>query len=154
MNSKELAQLLNGREYGSEITKQEQADAKKSGLVVVFGYSDDNMELRGAIHDEISCYVPVDQGRRLFFIHQGGLLSDPSQGDCEHCAERANAQKPACAQLRACWNIEGDSGPSWSYELSAANGVPLPVSSFDVMEDDELYCRGIVFALEDLPKLP
>lgn len=56
MTLKEFAQMLNGREYGHEIHKEEEALAKELGFVVVFGYSDDNAELRGAIDDEIDCF--------------------------------------------------------------------------------------------------
>lgn len=53
MNRDKMAALLNGRSYGEEITENECAIAQAHGLVVVFGYSDDNVELRRAIHDEI-----------------------------------------------------------------------------------------------------
>ena len=56
MTLKEFASLLDGREYGCEITLEEEKLAKELGFVVVFGYSDDNAELRGAINDEIGCY--------------------------------------------------------------------------------------------------
>ncbi len=56
MNAKQLAAQLNGREYGSEITKEEEAAAKKAGLVVVYGASDDLVELRGAIEEEVGAY--------------------------------------------------------------------------------------------------
>lgn len=56
MTLKEFASLLDGREYLHEITKEEEALAKELGFVVVFGYSDDNAELRGAIYDEIGCF--------------------------------------------------------------------------------------------------
>lgn len=56
MTLKEFAALLDGRAYGHEITKEEEALAKELGFVVVFGYSDDNAELRGAIDDEIGCF--------------------------------------------------------------------------------------------------
>ena len=56
MTLKEFAQMLDGREYGHEITKEEEILAKELGFVVVFGYSDDNAELRGAIDDEIGCF--------------------------------------------------------------------------------------------------
>jgi hypothetical protein len=56
MTLKEFAQMLDGREYLNEITKEEEALAKELGFVVVFGYSDDNAELRGAIDDEIGCF--------------------------------------------------------------------------------------------------
>lgn len=56
MTLKEFASLLDGREYRCEITPSEEALAKELGFVVVFGYSDDNAELRGAINDEINCF--------------------------------------------------------------------------------------------------
>ena len=56
MTLKEFAKMLDGREYLHEITKEEETLAKELGFVVVFGYSDDNAELRGAIDDEIGCY--------------------------------------------------------------------------------------------------
>ena len=49
MTSKELAELLNGREYGEETTPEIIKLAKDNGLVIVYGYSDDNTELEGAI---------------------------------------------------------------------------------------------------------
>ena len=56
MTLKEFADMLSGREYGLEISKEEELLAKYLGFVVVFGYSDDNAELRGAINDEIGCF--------------------------------------------------------------------------------------------------
>ena len=56
MTLKEFAKMLDGRAYRHEITKEEEALAKELGFVVVFGYSDDNAELRGAIDDEIGCF--------------------------------------------------------------------------------------------------
>lgn len=56
LNLKQFASMLDGRSYGSEITKEEEKLAKELGFVVVFGYSDDNAELRGAIDDEIGCF--------------------------------------------------------------------------------------------------
>ena len=56
MTLKEFARMLDGREYGNEITAEEERLAKELGFVVVFGYSDDNVELRGAIDDEFGCY--------------------------------------------------------------------------------------------------
>lgn len=54
MTKEELASKLNGREYGEEITPEEEAEAKASGLVVIFSASDDLMEFRGAIDNEVS----------------------------------------------------------------------------------------------------
>ena len=56
MTAKELAEVLSGREYGMEIGREEEKEAKAAGLVVVYGYSDDNVELRGAIDSEEGAY--------------------------------------------------------------------------------------------------
>lgn len=56
LTKEEMARLLTGREIGNEITPSEEATAQESGLVVVFGYSDDLVELRGSISDEAGCY--------------------------------------------------------------------------------------------------
>ena len=56
MTLKEFAKMLDGRQYGQEITKEEETLAKRLGFVVVYGYSDDCAELRGAINDEIGCF--------------------------------------------------------------------------------------------------
>lgn len=52
----DFARWLDGRSYGYEVTKGEERIAKEHGFVVVFGYSDDNAELRGAINDELGCF--------------------------------------------------------------------------------------------------
>lgn len=59
MTKEELAARLDGREYGSEMTEDEEAEAKEAGLLVIFGYSDDSIEFRGAFHvdgGEIGCF--------------------------------------------------------------------------------------------------
>ena len=45
MTAKQLAERLDGREYLSEITPEEEREAEANGLVAVYGYSDDNVEL-------------------------------------------------------------------------------------------------------------
>lgn len=56
MTKEQLAERLNGRQYGREITREEEKLAKESGLVVIFGASDDLCEMRGVIDDEFGCY--------------------------------------------------------------------------------------------------
>ena len=63
MTAKELAEMLSGREVGMEITPGETQDAKNAGLVVVYGCSDDNVEICGAINsvirDGYPCYRDI-----------------------------------------------------------------------------------------------
>jgi hypothetical protein len=134
MTKEDLASLLNGREYGEEITKLEEAQAKNNGLVVVFGYSDDNMEFRGAINDEVSCY-----GGGSAFISDGDLLPNDHECDCDFC-EYKNRIKHA-KKIEAVWG--GATDYSWTYATN------IPHATFEVMEGSEKYCLGIVF---ELPK--
>lgn len=131
MTPQELAERMNGRQYGNEITKEEVALAKASGLVVVFGYSDDGMELAGTIMDEIGAY----NGTTVFLTTDGIL--ENCEDECRHYQQALEKARP----LKAIWNCEGY---SWIYE------APFPHATFDVMEDGEKYCRGMVFRLADV----
>lgn len=102
----DFANMLNGRAYLDEITKEEEALAKELGYVVVFGYSDDNAEFRGAYDDEVGCFG----GGRIY--QDGDKYID----------------------ARRCFD-----GATWGYITN------IPRAIFDIMEDDEVYCRGIVF---------
>jgi hypothetical protein len=138
MNIKELAQMLDGREYGHEITQDEISLAKQNNLIVVFGTSDDLMELRGAIDDEIGCY----KGGSAFIETDGNILDEAQCEDCNEC-KYFQVAKAKAHELKACW-CENDVGASWTYDID------VPFESFNIMEDGELYCVGIVFSLDSL----
>lgn len=144
MTPQELAARLNGRELGSEITKAEEAEAKAAGLVVLFGASDDLVELRGAIDDELGAY----EGTTLRITPLGLLpswetvLEAGTEGDAE---DYFRMKASGIAEVKALWCPDGALlGASWAYETA------IPHATFDVMEDGELYCRGIVFRLADV----
>lgn len=122
MTPKELAERLNGREYGSEITLEEMHIAKEFGLVVVFGASDDLMEFRGAIDDEGGCF-----GGGTVYFDQNGVAQDD--------------EAIKSFEIEAIW---GHEGYSWVYETD------IPHETFDILEEGWRYCRGIVFSVEDL----
>ena len=137
MDAKHLAAMLDGRQMGREITEEEEALAREDGLVVVFGYSDDNVELRGAIYDEVSAY----NGTTVYLGPNGLLVNDCDDDRCPYfLRERERAPR-----FKAKWN-DGD-GAAWSYE------VPWPHETFRVMEDGDLFCVGVVFALADVAAL-
>jgi hypothetical protein len=133
MNAQELAAMLNGREYGEEITDAEEAAAKAHGLVVLFGYSDDNMEFRGAIDDEVGCC----DGGEAFLTRDGLLQNECPDVDCPYFAKLLKS----AAKIEAVWDTDGY---SWVYRTD------IPHATFEVMEGAEKFCRGIVFALEDV----
>lgn len=137
MTKEELAALLDGREYRSEITRAEAAEAKAAGLVVVFAASDDLMEFRGAIYDEAGCY---NGGEVL--VDGDGLLPDRESIDDDDELQRYFARKPHAKVIEALWCKRGEY--TWAYETA------IPHATFTINDDDELYCRGIVFALAEL----
>lgn len=136
MTAKEFADLLSGRDYMNEITQGEEEQAKAAGLVVVFGYSDDNMEFHGAIDAEVGCY---DGG--TVYITRDGVLSDPDC-DSDDCPYFAAAKKSATS-IEAVWHDNGP-GPSWTYETD------IPHETFEILDEGEPWCIGIVFSVEDL----
>lgn len=131
MNAKELAARLDGCEYRKEVSLNIARDAVASGLVIVFGASDDLMEFRGAINDEVSCY----DGGTAYLTDAGLLTNDCEDDECPHFAKI----KAKARTIEAIWG--GD--VSWNYETD------IPHATFQVIEDGEVYCNGIVFALAD-----
>jgi len=133
ITKEELAKILNGNQYSNECPNQEDKLAKENGFVIVFGYSDDNMEFAGAINDEVGC---CDGG--FAYVTKDGLLQNKC--NCDDCPyfekEQVKAQK-----IEAVWDSEGY---SWIYKTD------IPHTTFEIFEDDDKYCRGIVFSLDDL----
>ena len=137
MTAQEMAARLDGREYCEEMTQQDERDAKADGLVVVFGASDDLMEFRGAISDEIGAW----EGVTVHITSAGIPKSECNDDDCPYFAR----QLETAATIEAMWCPNGNAGPSWAYKTS------IPHATFLVREDGEDYCAGIVFALTDVP---
>ena len=133
MNVQELANLLNGREYRQEITKEEAQQAKEAGLVVVYGASDDLMEFDGVIHDELGAWNGTTA-----YLNEHGLLVNDCVDECPHF-EKA---KQKARTIKAIWHDNGEY--SWTFETTISH------ATFDIVEDGEKYCRGIVFELATL----
>jgi len=138
MNSEELATMLDGIEYPVRIQSNILDQAKKSGLGIVHGASDDLMEFGGVITDEAGCY---DGG--IVRIDKTGVI--PDFGDVEHEVEECRkwlARDKEARSIEALWGKEP--GYSWTYVTN------IPHTTFEVMEDGGHYCRGIVFSVDDL----
>lgn len=134
MNAKELAAQLNGAEYPLSIGSVIRAQARDIGLVIVYGGSDDLMEFDGAIHDEIGAY----EGVTAYLTATGLLENDCDNDECPHFEKL----KATAATIEALW--DPGEGYSWKYQTT------IPHETFEIVEDGEPYCRGIVFALADV----
>lgn len=137
MNAKEFAKILSGREYGEEITKDEIRQAGDAGLLILYGYSDDNVEIVGAFNEEVGAYDGT-----IVYLTKTGILQKPDCALC-NCPYYAAAQK-AARSVRAVWHDED--GPCWTFETD------IPHEKFDIYEDGELFCVGIVLNVQFLPK--
>jgi hypothetical protein len=143
MTKEELAAKLNGREYDEEMTTEEEAEAKASGLVVIFGASDDLMELRGAIDDEIG-------GMDTAYLTPKGLPLNKCKNDrCPYFAELREGIKD---KVTGVWTDDSDDDEGYADDDKRYRFVyktDMPHASFDIMDNGQTYCRGIVV---DLPK--
>ncbi len=134
MNAKELAAKLNGNEYRNEISKELADEAKASKLVVVFGGSDDLMEFRGSIYDDAGCYDEAT----IYLNAEGLLLNRCNNDDCPYFLETINK---TAKTIKAYWNV---GGYRWIYETK------IPHETFEILEDNYKFCRGIVFHMDNL----
>lgn len=123
LTQQQLAEKLDGREYLHEIMPDEEREAESNGLVVVFGFSDDNIEFCGAIDEEIGAY-----NGRTVYVTPNGVYTDDSHGG------RA---------ITAVWCKEG-------YDFAWMFETDIPHIPFRILEDGEHFCLGIVFSVRDL----
>lgn len=129
ITAKEAAAALNGNEYGDEGSTELFAKMKEARLVAVHGYSDDIMVLNGAVHDEA-----YHDAR----FTKDGLLENKCEDN--HCPYFEIVAESASV-VEALWDKEP--GIAWTYRTK------IPHETFLIMEGDEIYCRGIVFSLDD-----
>lgn len=133
MNTQEVADKLNGIQYGEEgkiLTLEYCKQLRREGIVVVRGYSDDLVEFDGAVSDELGSYD--------HYFDSKGLLRN--ECDCDNCPYFEKLVKKYYVMPVWCKTPEY----AWTYDTN------IPHVVFDVMENDEKYCRGIVFKLSDL----
>lgn len=135
MNIQEVADLLNGVQYGEEgkiLTLEYCKQLRREGIVVVRGYSDDLVEFDGAISDELGAYD--------HYFDSKGLV----RNECDHdnCPYFEKVMKEVKYYVKPQWCEVDDY--SWAYDTN------IPHAAFDVLEGTDKYCRGIVFKLSDL----
>lgn len=136
MTKESLASTLNGREYGEELLATEELAAKTNGLLVIFGASDDIVEMRGAIKDE--SYDSV-----LYISKDGSLLPSSIEPDEVETLRRhgvfehAKIRREEAIRIAAMWCDENSgSGLLWRYCPIPRS---LPLRAFTAF--GKSYCR-------------
>jgi len=140
MTKEELCTILTGREYTKEINSRIIGRIHGTGLVIVFGASDDLMKFRGAIYNEVGC----SNGGKAYLNSNGLLENRCSADDCPYFAD----QKKRAMTIEALWCAEP--GISWTYKTDIPHSTFIIVPAIQIRKDGEVYCRGIVFNLADV----
>lgn len=133
-----LAALIDGREIGSEVSHLNAKEVKTSGLLIVYGYSDDLIEFAGLFSDEFGAYNA--KGKEIKFDREGIIQEwEEFINDCVtiETAKAQIAKLENAKMVRAYWCRQKD-GPSWSFETD------LPHAKFKIMEDGDVFCEGLV----------
>ena len=131
LSPKTLAKLLNNRDLDDGFYRFEQKCAAKSNLVIVSGYSDDLIELEGAIRQEENCFC-------------GGVFHLKRQ------KEKWTLEKGTCKNnISAVWCDSNGINDNlevipWTYKTD------IPCELFYATFRGDPFCEGFVFKIEDL----
>ncbi len=143
----QVAQTLNGWEYPIRLSREEKTLYRENGIVVVHPYSDDGMKFNGAINDDVDCF-----GGGIGYVCREGVIDGVSEDEIndppdtvEDLLAMARLLKGSIVVTAVAGDSEDD--PAWRYEL------PIPHSTFELMEDDEVMAVCAVFSINDLPEL-
>lgn len=135
----EVAAALNGAQYPLRIPKDVKAAARAAGILIIYGQSDDLMEFDGAFCDEIGAYDGVTAYLDADgVLDRGAIDDDDDLAIADHVIRARKA-----AKIEALW--EPGDGYSWKFETD------IPHETFEIEDDGEPYCRGIVLSIKDLP---
>lgn len=137
-----IVAALNGAEYGYDfdnLLRKLAPQAEEAGLLIVYGASDDLMEFDGAFRDEVGAY-----GGTVAHLDRKGVLDrDQIDDDDDDAIADFTIRKRTSRPIEAVW---GEDDISWQFRTE------IPHATFDVMEDGEVFCRGIVIDTVDLPE--
>jgi hypothetical protein len=148
MTKEQFAAMLNNRQYGDEITKEECQLAKDCDLLVAFGYSDDGLELRGLIEDELGAwegltlhiFLNANNGKTIY--HKAGQETSPIASFLQ--------LKPLI--IEAIWCPDKLATCPDNLDTSWLIKANVPHATFDIFDDEDLFCRGIVLDKKDIVK--
>jgi hypothetical protein len=142
MTKEELAAHLDGRMYPHRFAPTVIAEATASRLVVITGASDDIMSFEGAIDDELGACDGTTAR-----ITPAGLLPDWDSVDRDDKAAVKSyfeMERAGVVEVHAVWSPKDEPTLSWRF------ATDLPHATFELLEDDEVYCRGIVISMADV----
>ena len=133
-STKQFSKILNRCDFSEGLARAETECARRNGLVIVYGHSDDHLELDGAIRAEGGCFM-------------GGIF----HLECEKGKWQLLCGVGKMNNISARWcdqdAITDDWEPIlWSYKTD------IPHECFIALYDGKLFCEGFVFDMKELKK--
>ena len=165
MTVQEWAAMLDGRDFRDDTVEiggskyppsnDEEIRAAQDGVVIVYGYSDDLIEFRGAIHDEESGARPVGVKRYTDAPYYRVVRQDCTccdgecQGNpCEECG-CVNDWATESVGAKLITAVQGKDMIEWQFETSMRHSKFRLIDSRDT-GSGWTFCVGIVFSVEEL----
>ena len=132
------AAFLNGSEYADVGTPSHFRAMTAAGLVAVYGLSNDLIELRGAIDEEVETL----RGGVVSILPDGIIDGSCTQ---DHCPYRERLAKGA-STITGVFDDDAVKGHVWRFETD------LPHSTFETCDNGEPFCLGVVISLDDVAR--
>lgn len=143
-NIQELAEAINGREYREEITKEESLFCKENNWVVLFWASDDLLEIRWKFYDEVWAWNWTKR-----YLYEWDLIDlEDTKEEMENWDVQDSIKKLVLKEIKTQWvYIVAKRWFEW-YSFYIDSWITgKKKAAFDILEDWEKYCRGIVLDL-------
>lgn len=133
-NIYDLAKLLNNNSYYNELDNPYNIDieeiCKKNKWIILFPYSDDNLEIRGYINDEVGSY----DGRDYYLIKKGDFYKDYEEENTYHKSLRddiVEALDKSEAHIFVKWCNDKYKPYIWYIDTDYTD-----VAYFDILDED------------------
>ena len=129
--AKELSNTVGSDDSWFDLTPSQKEFCKAHDIVVVYGYSDDNVEFDGAIREEVGAW----EGAEIYVDVNGPI--EPCECECKYYkAAMENAKR-----INAFWYLD-----DWAWEFR----TDIPHETFEFYSDGDPYCKGIIFYKKDM----
>jgi hypothetical protein len=144
MTVKEWAEKISGFGYPADELDDLNKEMAADGIIIAYGISDDLLEFRGVVCDEVGAWEGTEaliasRGKGTAFIFD----EEKNAGSAEFNRKEISSMH----KIKAIWAPKDDNEKcfvSWLIETE------IPHETFDIMEDGDLYCRGVVFHVNDV----
>lgn len=144
MKKEELALHLFEIDRREGVSEELVKAAKESGLIIIYGESDDLVEFEGLLYDEIGAYDGTD-----FIIAKEGeeIPVDEDEGTYRKAKELEALPIEKGGKFKNLFTAEWcPDGLDCSWRIT----TDIPHAEFNIMEDGELFSIGIVVDVKDL----